>query len=104
MSAFDITVLQYLSAYGLPVLSVVSLILFITKHYSSMRNRLLSRLVSSFDTSYERIMVDHKKTLFLPLHDVVSSDWKLKNKGLIRIVEIGFRTGSWNIIITTRLS
>jgi hypothetical protein len=93
MSTFDITVLQYLTAYGLPVLSVVSLILFITRNFSCMRNRLLSRLVSSFDRSYERIMVEHKKNLFLPLHNVVSSDWKLKNKGLIRIVEIGFRTG-----------
>lgn len=93
MSAFDITVLQYLMAYGLPVISVVSLILCVTKHFSTMRNKLLSRLVSNFDTSYERIMVVHKKNLFLPLHDVVSSDWKLKNKGLIRIVEIGFRTG-----------
>jgi hypothetical protein len=93
MSAFDITVLQYLTAYGLPVLSVLSLILCITKHFSSMRNRLLSRLVSSFDASYERIMLDHKKNLLMPLHDIVSSDWKLKNRGLIRIVEIGFRTG-----------
>jgi hypothetical protein len=93
MSAFDIAVLQCLTAYGLPVLIIVSFILFIVRNFSSMRNRLLSRLVSRFDATYERIMVDHKRNLFLPLHDVVSSDWKLRNKGLLRIMEIGFRTG-----------
>jgi hypothetical protein len=93
MSAFDITVLQYFTACGLPVLTILSFILLIGRNLSLLRSRLLSRLISSFDASYESCLVDYKKTLFLPLHDIVSSDWKLRNKGCIRIVEIGFRTG-----------
>ncbi|PNF13780.1 hypothetical protein B7P43_G12431 [Cryptotermes secundus] len=93
MSAFDITVLQYFTAYGLPVLSIVSFMLLIARNLSLIRSWILSRAISSFDASYESCLVDHKKSLFLPLHDIVSSDWKLRNKGCIRIVEIGFRTG-----------
>ncbi|XP_069677979.1 thiol S-methyltransferase TMT1B-like [Periplaneta americana] len=33
------------------------------------------------------------ENLFLPLHNIESKDWELRNKGLIRILEIGFRTG-----------
>ncbi|KAJ9593717.1 hypothetical protein L9F63_014765 [Diploptera punctata] len=29
----------------------------------------------------------------MPLDEILSADWKLMNKGLIRILEIGFRTG-----------
>lgn len=93
MSAFDITVLQYFTAYGLPVISILSFMLLIARNVSLIRSWILSRAISSFDASYESCLVDHKKTLFLPLHDIVSSDWKLRNKGCIRIVEIGFRTG-----------
>jgi hypothetical protein len=93
MSTFDITVLQYFTAYGLPVLSILSFILLIARNLPLIRSWVLSRVISSFDSSYESCLEDHKKTIFLPLHDIVSSDWKLRNKGCIRIVEIGFRTG-----------
>lgn len=93
MSAFDITVLHYFTTYGLPVLSILSVILLVARNLSLIRSWVLSKVISSFDASYESCLVDRKRSLFLPLHDIVSSDWKLRNKGCIRIVEIGFRTG-----------
>nr|CAD7265257.1 unnamed protein product [Timema shepardi] len=38
-------------------------------------------------------MKRHKEALFTPLDKLESLDWKLRNEGLIRVLEIGVRTG-----------
>nr|CAD7402206.1 unnamed protein product [Timema cristinae] len=38
-------------------------------------------------------MKRHKEALFAPLDKLESLDWKLRNEGLIRVLEIGVRTG-----------
>ncbi|PSN37302.1 hypothetical protein C0J52_20815 [Blattella germanica] len=93
MSVTDVLVLQFLKTYGVPVLSILGLIVLITNNISLIRNKFLSRLVSKFDSASETLLVDYKKELFKPLYSIVSTDWKLRNKGLIRILEIGLRTG-----------
>jgi 2-polyprenyl-3-methyl-5-hydroxy-6-metoxy-1,4-benzoquinol methylase len=66
-----------------------------TKQHS-FSNRLFAKFESAFAEVYNGPSKITKQNLFAPLHTLISSDWKLKNNGLIRILEIGCGNGMRN--------
>ena len=98
MSGIDVIMSQYLTNYILPMFILICMGSLIASNFNVLKTRLIAKNVSKFDKLLDKIMFDEKKDLFKPLHEIVSADWKLRNKGLIRILEIGFRTGKRNII------
>nr|CAD7415724.1 unnamed protein product [Timema poppensis] len=98
MSASDMLILSYISAYGLPMLSLLGLILILMTNFKKVKSKLFSKFLTKFEQSYGQAMKRHKEALFAPLDKLESLDWKLRNEGLIRVLEIGVRTGSLCVI------
>nr|CAD7609242.1 unnamed protein product [Timema genevievae] len=93
MSASDMLILSYISSYGLPILSLLGLILILMKNFKKVKRKLFTKFLTKFEQSYGEAMKIHKEALFAPLDKLESLDWKLRNEGLIRVLEIGVRTG-----------
>ncbi|XP_067009625.2 thiol S-methyltransferase TMT1B [Anabrus simplex] len=93
MSRTDVIIQGYLFKYGTPLICVIILYMIVASYFESVRNKLYALYVIKCDNVYERMTKHYKKELFSPLHSLVSANWKLRNQGLIRILEIGVRTG-----------
>nr|CAD7440290.1 unnamed protein product [Timema bartmani] len=68
------------------------------KNFKNVKRKLFSKFLTKFEQSYGLAMKIHKEALFAPLDKLESLDWKLRNEGLIRVLEIGVRTGSSCVI------
>lgn len=93
MSPFDAAAAYYLSNVILPVVFVIVTTVLITKNIKPIRQRIFARCYPAFADKYNEDLDTTKAELFKDLHDFKSLDWDLRNKGLIRILEIGVGPG-----------
>jgi len=95
MSPVDVFLREGLLTYTLPsvILGLVILIL-LTDSTTDVRKRFSAWLMKDFTPTWDTLTTDVKTALFADLGEIVSRVVDLRNKGVIRILEIGVGTGS----------
>ncbi|XP_071453976.1 LOW QUALITY PROTEIN: thiol S-methyltransferase TMT1A-like [Hetaerina americana] len=94
MSSFDIFIRNNVAFPILPVLFFLLILYFGKDYFLKLRKRSFAYFLSKLAVEYNATTDGIKNELFSPLKGIVSVDWKLKNEGLIRILEIGIGTGA----------
>jgi len=94
MSEFDMQAASYLNNAILPIILAIIVILLIYKNGKILRQRFFAWMFVKMSKGYNEALDKTKTKLFAELQDFKSLDWDLRNKGLIRILEIGVGPGS----------
>ncbi|CAB3365550.1 Hypothetical predicted protein [Cloeon dipterum] len=94
MSQLDVQMKGWVSTYG-GILLFLFVLFQLTKGYlGRYRDKLFAKGESQFSELYNVPAGPTKAKLFESMQDIRSADWSLKNKGLIRILEIGCGNGA----------
>ncbi|XP_059478181.1 N6-adenosine-methyltransferase TMT1A-like [Neocloeon triangulifer] len=94
MSQLDVRMKEWVSTFG-GIFLLLLLIFYLTRGYlRRYRDKLFAKGESQFAEIYNVPAGPVKKKLFASLSEIKSADWDLKNKGLIRILEIGSGNGA----------
>ncbi|XP_046402079.1 methyltransferase-like protein 7A [Ischnura elegans] len=94
MSAFDIYVRNNVVYPILPAVFLLIILYFGKGYLMKLRKRAFAYFMNKMTDQYNKEADSIKRKLFNPMNDVVSRDWKLRNEGLIRILELGIGTGA----------
>ncbi|KAK2707942.1 thiol S-methyltransferase TMT1A-like [Artemia franciscana] len=94
MGEADVTIQSLLGGYFVPIL-VFILIVFLWRKYSkSFRDWVFAKFTIVMLKKYHINHESQKKLHFQPLHDQDSCDPEYKNKGILRVLEIGAGGGA----------
>ncbi|KAF4528199.1 hypothetical protein B566_EDAN014024 [Ephemera danica] len=94
MSSFDVVMQKFIGNFGFWLI-VLTIVFFILKRwFSRYRDRFFAKFESAFADVYNGPSRITKEKLFAPIQEIVSADWRLKNEGAIRILEIGAGNGA----------
>lgn len=94
MSEFDAAAVSWLNSYILPLTVAVLITFIIVKNGKRIRQRFFAYVFSKLGKKYHTDMEATKTELFRELNNLKSADSDLRNKGLIRVLEIGVGPGS----------
>ncbi|ODM95835.1 Methyltransferase-like protein 7A [Orchesella cincta] len=95
MATVDVYIRDTIWTYMIPIgFLTILLFLFVTDSFKVIRQWYCSKYLTNFSELHDEIIEPVKKALFADLNNIDSSLTDLRNKGLIRILEIGIGSGS----------
>ncbi|XP_046639250.1 methyltransferase-like protein 7A [Daphnia pulicaria] len=94
MATTDVVVQKALYFCLVPILLIFLMFMFIQKFGSSLKERLISAFWNRAMVKYHTAMRDIKKIHFHSMNYHKSADLYLRNRGLLRILEIGAGSGA----------
>lgn len=93
MGEVDVIVQRVFKEYVVFGSLFVLLLWVIWKFYPVAKINLLKKQLLESEIAYEIAMRYHRQELLSRLYDISSADWTLRNRGVIRIVDVGVKTG-----------
>nr|XP_031834451.1 methyltransferase-like protein 7A isoform X1 [Nomia melanderi]XP_031834452.1 methyltransferase-like protein 7A isoform X1 [Nomia melanderi] len=93
MSDSDLWVRDVLATYSFLALVLSVTTIFIWKRWPNLQKSIYKSYLTGFEVECAELALPYKKHLFGLLQEIVSSDYRLRSMGCIRVLEIGVKTG-----------